>query len=146
MKTKQKIDSDDQTLLDAEQQYLVTAQHFLDELCRASQRRAASEGIVLGGFVVPRGLTRRGQRDNLFVVVGFGPMVYHGVHNGLTAYAPDDTWIALLRAISPSGHYTRDSEVYRWYSHHGRYRRYPGHKNVKPVHLKAGVAIDTKEP
>lgn len=129
-----------------EQHCRAAAQDFYDELCRVSQGRAALQGVELGSFVVPRVCrTKQEQRRNLLVVVGFGPVVYNGFHNFLLQYAPDGTWTALLRVVSPSGHYTRDHNVYRWYSHYWSYQLHPGHKNVKPVHLKVSPAFNEEQ-
>jgi hypothetical protein len=80
----------------AEQNCQTATQEFYDELCRASEHQAAREGIELGSFATlfARGAARA---QNLFVVVGFGPVVYHGLHNYPTRNSPDGAWSAWVR-------------------------------------------------
>jgi len=126
----------------AEQNYQTAAQEFYDELCRASERQAAREGIELGSFATLYA-SGAAQAQNLFVVVGFGPVVYHGLHNYSTRNSPDGAWSAWVRAVSPTGRFTRDTQLYPWYSDARpmQFQRYPGSKKVKRVKRSVEPAL-----
>jgi hypothetical protein len=131
-----------EALRQARQQYHKAAQTFYDELCRASEHQAALDGVVLGGFVTRYGLDEAAQVQNLFVVVGFSPVVYHGLCNGPTQNAPNGTWSAWVRAVSPTGRFTRDSRLYYWCDCGPvQYQLYPGSKKVKRVQRSVEPAL-----